>query len=180
MDDFIFKDRTKGYMKPELQRWKGYFYISSLVLVSSLESRAPPHHTYHVPGNRASSKNVWCDLEAPLPGTNICDPSLQVYIGYQLGSQVVPCNGVSNVSLHYMVVSVIPVSNVISGRMGSQSHSYLILHCVLDTGFTSSLLYQRYYLMIPYQQAFHVNNWNQRIRVNDLYKPIVHSKCLLT
>ena len=93
----------------------------------------PPHHTYHVPGNRASSKNhwyqvcVWCDLEAPLPGTNICDPSLQVYIGYQLGSQVVPCNGVSNVSLHYMVVSVIPVSNVISGRMGSQSHSYLIL-----------------------------------------------------
>ena len=138
------------------------------------------HHTYHVPGNRASSKNVWCDLEAPLPGTNICDPSLQVYIGYQLGSQVVPCNGVSNVSLHYMVVSVIPVSNVISGRMGSQSHSYLILHCVLDTGFTSSLLYQRYYLMIPSQQAFHVNNWNQRIRVNDLYKPIVHSKCLLT
>ena len=115
-----------------------------------------------------------------LPGTNICDPSLQVYIGYQLGSQVVPCNGVSNVSLHYMVVSVIPVSNVISGRMGSQSHSYLILHCVLDTGFTSSLLYQRYYLMIPSQQAFHVNNWNQRIRVNDLYKPIVHSKCLLT
>ena len=77
------------------------------------------------------------DLEAPLPGTNICDPSLQVYIGYQLGSQVVPCNGVSNVSLHYMVVSVIPVSNVISGRMGSQSHSYLILHCVLDTGITS-------------------------------------------
>ncbi len=61
------------------------------------------------------------DLEAPLPGTNICDPSLQVYIGYQLGSQVVPCNGVSNVSLHYMVVSVIPVSNVVSGRMGSQN-----------------------------------------------------------
>ena len=74
------------------------------------------------------------DLEAPLPGTNICDPSLQVYIGYQLGSQVVPCNGVSNVSLHYMVVSVIPVSNVVSGRMGSQSHSYLIL----DTGFTDT------------------------------------------
>ena len=35
---------------------------------------------------------------------------LHHYIGYQLGSQgsqVVPCNGVSNVSLHYMVVSVI-------------------------------------------------------------------------
>ncbi len=67
------------------------------------------------------------DLEAPF--TWYCDPSLQVYIGYQLGSQVVPCNGVSNVSLHYMVVSVIPVSNVVSGRMGSQSVSYLILTC---------------------------------------------------
>ena len=96
------------------------------------------------------------DLEAPLPGTNICDPSLQVYIGYQLGSQVVPCNGVSNVSLHYMVVSVIPVSNVISGRMGSQSHSYLILHCVLDTGITSYLctwyLWSRFkFMLVRYQ-----------------------------